>query len=148
MALGGAEKACVVPMWTRRVEWARASRFSSCRWSSVGEWKIISHARNKIRLEAPPGDMPWPPKAAPAPVRGPSEDVSIHDQTVISGRPFVPRPACKYCFAKTSFSCRASNLLLVPPVANLFTLSLIWPSVSLHQRRADGRGRACTPAPP
>ena len=30
---------------------------------------------NKIWLEGPPGDMPWPPKAAPAPVRGPPEDV-------------------------------------------------------------------------
>ena len=73
--MDGWERSRIVLMCTLRVEWARASRFSSCRWSSVGEWKIISHARNKIRLEAPPGDMPWPPKAAPAPVRGPSEDV-------------------------------------------------------------------------
>ena len=43
--------------------------------ASVGGWKIISQKRNKIWLEGPPGDMPWPPKAAPAPVRGPSEDV-------------------------------------------------------------------------
>ena len=75
MALGGAEKACVVLMCTLRVEWAGASARSLRALASVGGWKIISQPGNKIWLEAPPGDMPWPPKAAPAPVRGPSEDV-------------------------------------------------------------------------
>ena len=73
--MGGAEKACVVPMWTRRVEWAGPSARSLRALASVGGWKIISHPPNKIWLEGPPGDMPWPPKAARAPVRGPSEDV-------------------------------------------------------------------------
>ena len=35
----------------------------------------ISRTETKLGLKPPPGDMPWPPKAAPAPVRGPSEDV-------------------------------------------------------------------------
>ena len=75
MSSGGVEKGRVVLMWTRRVEWARASARQTTGSSRAGGWKFLFLARDKIFVEAVASAMPWPPKGTPAPVRGPSEDV-------------------------------------------------------------------------
>eukprot|EP00964_Phaeocystis_antarctica_P081700 scaffold51130_cov34-Phaeocystis_antarctica.AAC.1 len=58
-------------MWTRRVECAGASARPTSASSRAGGWKFLFLARDKIWLEAPASDLPWGPRAAPAPVRGP-----------------------------------------------------------------------------
>ena len=78
MSSGGVEKGRVVLMWTRRVEWARASARQTTGWSRVGGWKFLFLGADKISLEAACSDLPWDPEAARAPVRGPSEDVSVN----------------------------------------------------------------------
>ena len=62
-------------MWTRRVECAGASARQTTGSSRVGGWKFLFLKRQQIFTEAVASDLPWGPGAAPAPVRGPSEDV-------------------------------------------------------------------------
>eukprot|EP00964_Phaeocystis_antarctica_P037271 scaffold21284_cov21-Phaeocystis_antarctica.AAC.1 len=62
-------------MWTRRVECAGPSARPTSPSSRARGWKFLFLAGDKISIEGPASDLPWGPRAAPAQVRGPSEDV-------------------------------------------------------------------------
>eukprot|EP00964_Phaeocystis_antarctica_P106425 scaffold71293_cov31-Phaeocystis_antarctica.AAC.2 len=80
-------------MWTRRVECAGPSARPTSASSRAGWWKFLFLASDKISGEGPASDLPWGPRAAPAPVPA-QQRTSIHGHPAHKARPLMGETAC------------------------------------------------------
>eukprot|EP00964_Phaeocystis_antarctica_P084228 scaffold53019_cov71-Phaeocystis_antarctica.AAC.1 len=81
-------------MWTRRVECAGPSARPMSASPRAGGWKFLLLGSNKISLEGPGSDLPWGPRAAPAPVPA-HQRTSIHGHPAHKARPLMGETACR-----------------------------------------------------